>query len=148
VLAVGSFIYGLPGDSAGTVWAIHRLAIELELDHFAFIPLTPLPGTAGWRPELWDPTGERFREFNFLPSGNPHGRYAALERALFVSLLLNWHPARLRSWLRLFSSDVRVRRVNRRLQARSFRFHLGRLLHRALGQHHESGLIFPRWYES
>jgi radical SAM superfamily enzyme YgiQ (UPF0313 family) len=148
VLAVGSFIYGLPGDSAGTVWAIHRLASELELDQFLFIPLTPLPGTAGWRPELWDATGERFRQFNFLPSGNPHGRYAALERALYVSLLLNWPPARLRSWLRLFSGDVRVRRVNRRLHARSFRFHVGWLLQRVLGPDHDSGLIFPQWYES
>jgi radical SAM superfamily enzyme YgiQ (UPF0313 family) len=148
VLAIGSFIYGLPGDSAKTVWAIHRLASALELDQFFFIPLTPLPGTAGWRPELWDATGERFREFDFLPSGNPHGRYAALERALYLSLLLNWHPARLRSWLRLFSGDVRVRRVNRRLHARSFRFHLGCLLQRVLGPGDESGLVFPQWYES
>jgi radical SAM superfamily enzyme YgiQ (UPF0313 family) len=148
VLAVGSFIYGLPGDTAKTVWAIHRMAIELELDHFAFIPLTPLPGTTGWRPELWDPAGGRFRQFDFLPYGNPHGRYAALERALFLSLLLNWNRARLRSWLRLFSSDVRVRRVNRRLQARSFLFYLRRLLQRALGQGRDSGLVFPRWYES
>jgi hypothetical protein len=130
------------------VWAIHRLASEMELDQFFFIPLTPLPGTAGWRPELWDATGGRFREFNFLPSGNPHGRYAALERALFVSLLLNWPPARLRSWLRLFSGDVRVRRVNRRLQARSFRFHAGWLLQRAIGGNHGSGLVFPQWYEN
>jgi len=148
VLTVGSFIYGLPGDSARTVWAIHRLAVELELDHFAMIPLTPLPGTAGWRPELWDPTGERFREFDFLPSGNPHGRYAALERSICLSLLLNWHPARLRSWLRLFSGDDRVRRVNRRLQARGIRFHAGWLLQRALGGNHASGMVFPQWYES
>jgi radical SAM superfamily enzyme YgiQ (UPF0313 family) len=148
VLTVGSFIYGLPGDTAETVWAIHQLAGELELDHFVFIPLTPLPGTAGWRPELWDGTGGRFREYSFLPSGNPHGRHAALERALFASLLLNWHPARLRSWLRLFSGDDRVRHVNRRLQARSLRFHLGWLLQRAFGGSHDSGLIFPQWYES
>ena len=73
VLAIGSFIYGLPGDTPATIRAIHRLASELELDQFFFIPLTPLPGTAGWRAELWDPTGERFREFNFLPTGRRTG---------------------------------------------------------------------------
>jgi hypothetical protein len=97
--------------------------------------------TQAWVQDL-PASGERFREFNYLPYGNPHGRYAALERALLVSLLLNWNLARVRSWLRLFSRDVRVRRVNRRLQARSFRFHLRRLLQRVLGQDHESGLVF------
>ena len=63
VLTIGSFIYGLPGDTAATVRAIHRLSFELGLDQFFFIPLTPLPGTIGWRRELWDPSGERFREF-------------------------------------------------------------------------------------
>ncbi|MGA2862857.1 MAG: radical SAM protein [Verrucomicrobiota bacterium] len=148
VLAIGSFIYGLPGDSPRAVRAIHRLAIELGLDQFFFIPLTPLPGTQGWRAELWDPTGERFREFNFLPTGRPHGRYAALERALLFSLLCNWPPARLRSWRqRLFCGDARKRRVHRRLQTRAARFHLGRLLNRALGGGDDLGLVFPRWYE-
>jgi radical SAM superfamily enzyme YgiQ (UPF0313 family) len=148
VLAIGSFIYGLPGDSPRAVRAIHRLAIELGLDQFFFIPLTPLPGTQGWRSELWDPTGERFREFNFLPTGRPHGRYAALERALLLSLLLNWPPARLGGWLRrLFCGDARKRRVHRRLHARAARFHLGRLLNRALGGGDDLGLVFPRWYE-
>src|ERR1039457_7328479 len=64
MLAIGSFIYGLPGDSAQTIRAIHRFVSELDLDQFFFIPLTPLPGTAGWGDGLWDPTGERFREFN------------------------------------------------------------------------------------
>jgi hypothetical protein len=148
VLAVGSFIYGLPGDSPRAVRAIHQLAIELGLDQFFFIPLTPLPGTAEWRPELWDPSGKRFREFNFLPTGHPHGRLGALERALLFSLLFNWPPARLRGWLqRLFASDPRKRRVHRRLHARAARFHLGRLLRNALGGSDQLGLVFPRWYE-
>src|SRR5512140_3508987 len=62
VLVVGSFIYGLPGDSAATVRAIHRLTIDLGLDVFFFIPLTPLPGTTAWDASLWDGSGERFRE--------------------------------------------------------------------------------------
>jgi anaerobic magnesium-protoporphyrin IX monomethyl ester cyclase len=149
VLAVGSFIYGLPGDSPAAVRAIHRLAVDLDLDQFFFIPLTPLPGTAGWRSELWDPTGEAFREFNFLPTGRPHGRHAELERALLWSLLTNWPLARWRGYVRqLFCRDRRRRRVGRRLALRGARFHLDRLLKRALGGHDELGLIFPRWYES
>jgi anaerobic magnesium-protoporphyrin IX monomethyl ester cyclase len=149
VLAIGSFIYGLPGDTPDTVRSIHRLALELELDQFFFIPLTPLPGTAGWRPELWDSTGERFREFNFLPAGRPHGRHADLERALVWSLLTNWPAARIRSYSRqLFCPDPRRRRVCRRLTLRGIRFHLGRILGGAFDGTSGLGMVFPRWYET
>jgi anaerobic magnesium-protoporphyrin IX monomethyl ester cyclase len=149
VLAIGSFIYGLPGDSPATVRQIHRLAIELGLDQFFLIPLTPLPGTAGWRPELWDPTGESFREFNFLPTGRPHGHYAVLERALLFSLLFNWPPARLQGWVRrLFGCDPRKRRVHRRLHVRAARFHLSRLVKRLWDGDEDWGMVFPEWYES
>jgi anaerobic magnesium-protoporphyrin IX monomethyl ester cyclase len=149
VLAIGSFIYGLPGDSPRTIRAIHRLVSELELDQFFFIPLTPLPGTAEWRPELWDPTGESFREFNFLPSGRPHGRHAELERALLWSLLTNWPWARVRNYLQaLLPGDARRRRVQWRLAARGARVHLRRLLHNALSVGNDCGMVFPRWYES
>jgi radical SAM superfamily enzyme YgiQ (UPF0313 family) len=144
VLAIGSFIYGLPGDTPETVRRIHRLAVELELDQFFFIPLTPLPGTAGWRPELWDPTGERFREFNFLPTGRPHGRHAALERALLWSLLTHWPAARLRRYFReLFGGGQRRGRVRRRLAVRGAQVLLRRVL-----RHEDAGLVFPRWYQS
>ena len=149
VLAIGSFIYGLPGDSPRTIRAIHRLVSELDLDQFFFIPLTPLPGTAEWRPEFWDATGERFREFNFLPTGRPHGRHAELERALLWSLLTNWPWARVRGYLRnLLPGDERRRRVQWRLAARGARVHLRRLFHNALGGGEEFGMVFPRWYES
>ena len=149
VLAIGSFIYGLPGDSAQTIRAIHRFVSELELDQFFFIPLTPLPGTAGWRAELWDPTGERFREFNFLPTGHPHGRHAELERALLWSLLTNWPWARVRGYLRQgLGGDPRRRRVQWRLAVRGARVHLSRILRNALGADDEFGMVFPRWYES
>jgi radical SAM superfamily enzyme YgiQ (UPF0313 family) len=149
VLAIGSFIYGLPGDSPQTIRAIHRLVSELDLDQFFFIPLTPLPGTSEWRTELWDPTGERFREFNFLPTGRPHGRHADLERALLWSLLTQWPPSRVRGYLRhWFGGDARRRRVQRRLAVRGARVHLTRLLRNALGCGDEFGLVFPRWYES
>ena len=149
VLAIGSFIYGLPGDSPRTIRAIHRLVSELELDQFFFIPLTPLPGTAGWSDELWDSTGERFREFNFLPTGRPHGRHAELERALLWSLLTNWPWTRVRSYFRrLLPGDERRRRVQWRLAVRGAHVHLRRLLHNALGGSDEFGMVFPRWYES
>jgi radical SAM superfamily enzyme YgiQ (UPF0313 family) len=149
VLAVGSFIYGLPGDTPASVRAIHRLAIELDLDQFFPIPLTPLPGTADWRPELWDATGERFREFNFLPSGRPHGRHAALERALLYSLLFTWPVQRIRAYARmLVPGSTRRRRANRRLVGRGARFQLTRAA-RALGGGREAwGMVFPSWYEN
>jgi hypothetical protein len=149
VCAIGSFIYGLPGDSPKTVRAIHRLTMELELDQFFFIPLTPLPGTSGWRPELWDDTGERFREFNFLPAGPPHGRYAALERALFLSVLFNWPAARFRAWFhRSGCASNRARRIQFRLHGRIIRFALSQALKRALGGDNALGMVYPNWYES
>ena len=149
VLAIGSFIYGLPGDSPQTIRAIHRLVNELELDQFFFIPLTPLPGTREWRTELWDPTGERFREFSFLPTGRPHGRHEELERALVWSLLTNWSRARVRNYFRqFFGSDPRRRRVQWRLALRGAKVHLNHLLSKVIGQNESFGMIFPRWYES
>jgi anaerobic magnesium-protoporphyrin IX monomethyl ester cyclase len=149
VLAIGSFIYGLPGDTPEAVRAIHQLAVDLDLDQFFFIPLTPLPGTAAWRPELWDPTGERFREYNFLPSGRPHGRHAELERALLWSLLTHWPPARWRGYYhQLFTQRGRRRRVCRRLTLRGAAFHLGRIIKRITGGPDNLGLVFPRWYET
>jgi hypothetical protein len=149
VLAIGSFIYGLPGDTPATIRAMHRLAHELQLDQFFFIPLTPLPGTADWRPELWDATGRRFRQFSFLPGSRLHPHQPALERALLLSILFNWHPARLRGWLSLFGSgDARKRRVNWRLLARYARFNFGPLLRGVVSGQEQAGLIFPSWYET
>ena len=149
VLAVGSFIYGLPGDTPASIRAIHRLAIELDLDQFFPIPLTPLPGTAGWRPELWDATGESFREFNFLPSGRPHGRHAALERALLFSVLCNWPAQRIRTYaMMLASSRGRRRRVGFRLMGRGLRFQLSRAVRGMFGGREDWGMVFPEWYES
>ena len=148
VLAIGSFIYGLPGDTPAQVRAIHRLAVDLELDQFFFIPLTPLPGTAGWRPELWDATGERFREYNFLPTGRPHGRHAELERALLWSLLTYWPAVRLKGYFsQMFCADARRRRVSWRLTTRGARFHLRRLAGRLIGGSEGLGMVFPKWYE-
>jgi radical SAM superfamily enzyme YgiQ (UPF0313 family) len=149
VLRVGSFIYGLPGDSTATVRSIHRFTFELGLDVFFIIPLTPLPGTALWDPALWDDTGERFREFNFLPTGRPHGHLAALERAFLLSVLTTWPPARIRSWMEsLFLAPPRRRRIHHRLEFRAAVFHLATAFNLLLGGDKGCGLVFPRWYES
>jgi radical SAM superfamily enzyme YgiQ (UPF0313 family) len=148
VTVIGSFIYGLPGDTPAQVRAIHRLAMELQLDQFFFIPLTPLPGTSGWRPELWDPTGERFRAYNFLPHGDPHGPLAELEKAMILSVFLNWSPARLRAKVgNLFGGTPRRRRIHRRLQWRGARLHLEAIWRNLVGGRPLFGLIYPKWYD-
>jgi radical SAM superfamily enzyme YgiQ (UPF0313 family) len=148
VLTVGSFIYGLPGDTPAQMRAIHDFALELELDQFFCIPLTPLPGTAGWRRELWDPTGERFRRFSFLPSQDPAGPYAPLERALRRSALFHWPRRRLRlTARRLVGTDARRRRVGWRLFIRGARFQASAMVARALGRPRHGGLSFPAWYD-
>jgi anaerobic magnesium-protoporphyrin IX monomethyl ester cyclase len=147
VLTVGSFIYGLPGDTPDHMRAIHRFALELELDQFFCIPLTPLPGTAGWRQEFWDPTGERFREFSFLPGHDPASPNAPLERALRRSAMFYWPRQRLRlTARRLTNTNPRRRRVGWHLFARGARFQAAAALNRALGRPPTSGLSFPAWY--
>jgi anaerobic magnesium-protoporphyrin IX monomethyl ester cyclase len=149
VLAVGSFIYGLPGDTPATIRAIHRLAIKLRLDQFFFIPLTPLPGTAAWRPQSWDPSGRFFRRMNFLPGCHLDASHSSLERALGWSLLFHWSPQRLAGYCQqLFARDARKRRVGWRLILRGGAFHLRRLGSWILGNGEDCGLVLPRWYES
>ena len=150
VVAIGSFIYGLPGDTPATMRAIHRFSIELGLDQPLFIPLTPLPGTPPWRPEMWDPTGRRFRQFSFLASYRSHDGLSVLERALLRSFLFNWEPARLRSYLgSLFAESARKRRISWRLALRGG-WYLSHQLLRSLttAEDGDGGLaIFPAWYE-
>jgi len=149
VFTVGSFIYGLPGDTPATIRAIYRLALELELDKAFFIPLTPLPGTPFWKPELWDPTGARFRQFNFLPGGSASNGRARLDWTLLACFALCWPPVRLRSYLNgLFSPDARKRRLTGRLFARSTRFVAARIAQAVTGRSSADGMLVPRWYES
>jgi len=148
VCAIGSFIYGLPGDTPATIRAIHRFAVELGLDQFFFIPLTPLPGTTRWRPELWDPTGQRFRRFGFLPAGPGGGTQARLERALMWSILFDWYPARVRVFCRrLFGAHSRKRRINWHLIGRAVHFHLASIMRRWRVGPDTGGLILPAWYD-
>lgn len=148
VFTLGTFIYGLPGDTPATVRGIYRLSHELEMDHAFFIPLTPLPGTPFWQEELWDSTGERFRDFSFLPSATRPGARHALEWSLLLATTLVWTPARVRAWRRaLRRGDNRRRRVALRLAARQAWFAAHGLL-RGLLTGRRSGMVFPSWYES
>jgi len=148
VLTIGSFIYGLPEDTPADIRAMHRLAFELQLDQFFFIPHTPLPGTPGWHSALWDATGRAFRDFNFLPTGRRHSELAALERALLWSVLFHWPAARWRVYgRRLFQGDARKRRVSWRLVARGAKLHAKCLWRRLWGEDDQSLMIFPSWYE-
>ncbi len=149
VLTVGSFIYGLPGDTPATMRAIHRQAMELRLDQTFYIPLTPLPGTALWSPDLWDPSGRAFRRFSFLPSYRPHDGLTVLERALLTSFLLDWPASRVRTYLgSFFAANARRRRISRRLCWRGGWHLLHRLLGLRLAATDQGGLVFPAWYES
>lgn len=151
VFVTGSFIYGLPGDTPATMRDLFRLSVELGLDLAFFIPFTPLPGTTGWRPELWDPTGERFRDFDFLPPSPSNGATRALDRELTRLALLHWPPTRLRNYARqLASPRARQRRVHWRLLGRAARFHLTNLVHEYVGggRRGGGGMSFPAWYES
>ena len=149
VLTVGSFIYGLPGDTPATVRAIHSLAMQLKLDQTFYIPLTPLPGTAAWRPALWDPSGRAFRRFSFLSSYRPHDGLTVLERALLFSLLFHWPPARLRAYAdSLLARDARRRRISWRLGWRGAWHYLSRYLRSLVTSDEDGGLVFPAWYES
>jgi radical SAM superfamily enzyme YgiQ (UPF0313 family) len=149
LFVLGSFIYGLPGDTPATMRAMHRQADLMGLDSALFIPHTPLPGTGAWRPGFWDATGRAFREFGFLPSYRAHQPLGRLERALALSLLFNWNGPRLRSYLAgLWQGNSRRRRANRRLKSRGAVFHLRQFLGALFSERDASGLIFPAWYES
>lgn len=148
VFTIGTFIYGLPGDTPATARRLYRLSLELEMDKAFFIPLTPLPGTPFWRPELWDPSGDRFREFGFLPSVARAGGRRALDWTLFASFALDWNLKRISSYFRAFCSpDARKRRMTRRILSRSTIFSAAGILRGILRGRRGNGMVFPSWYE-
>jgi radical SAM superfamily enzyme YgiQ (UPF0313 family) len=147
VFTVGTFLYGLPEDTPRSIRGLFLAATELPLDLVFFIPLTPLPGTAYWRPELWDASGESFRSFGFLPYVNGDPARARLTTALHRSAVLAWTPGRLKQTLGcLFAHDPRRRDICRRQLARLAPFVAQGLLGRALGGRGTGGMRFPGWY--
>jgi anaerobic magnesium-protoporphyrin IX monomethyl ester cyclase len=148
VFTVGTFIYGLPGDTPAAIRRLYRLSLEFGMDKAFFIPLTPLPGTPFWNPALWDSSGRRFRQFGFLPSLT-RGKRSALDRTLFASFALDWNLNRIRGYVRgLCNHDARKRRMTWHVFTRSTRFAATNILNGVLGDRGGNGMIFPRWYES
>lgn len=149
VFTVGSFIYGLPGDTAATMRAMWHLALQLDLDMAFYIPLTPLPGTPYWRPELWDPTGAAFRGFDFLPQVNGDPVMAGLTLALYRCFALSWPPARFRWLLRgLCSRSARRRSIIKRHTLRGLRLSAGGIAHALFKNGNGHAMRYPSWYDS
>ncbi|MEK7686376.1 MAG: radical SAM protein [Verrucomicrobiota bacterium] len=147
VFTLGSFIYGLPGDTPKEMRAIYQRSLELDLDKAVFIPLTPLPGTPFWQPELWDPTGQRFRSFDFLPGSSLNGQWSSLEWALITSFVFDWRPLRLRRYFQaFFNQDARKRRIAWRLFTRSLGLDVRRTFEIVCRRGRAGGMQFPAWY--
>ena len=146
---MGSFIYGLAGDTPKTIRTLYRASFELGLDMAFFIPLTPLPGTPAWRRALWDPTGTAFRAFDFLPHVNGNPAMNRLTRALYRCFAVSWPAERFR-WLArgFFDRNPRRRSIIRRHAARGFAFAARGLLETlpSMGGARDA-MRLPPWYD-
>jgi anaerobic magnesium-protoporphyrin IX monomethyl ester cyclase len=149
VFRVGSFIYGLPGDSPATVRAIHRLAHELDLDMTFYIPLTPLPGTVYWSAAYWDPSGQALRALDFLPRIDGDPAIASLTWSLYLCLALRWPWRRVR-WLLsgLFSPHARRRSIIRRHALRGLRLFAVGMAQALFRGATTSPMRVPEWYDT
>ena len=147
IVTIGTFIYGLPEDTRDTVHALFRSAQQLPLDELFFIPLTPLPGTAYWKPHMWDGDGRVFRDFDFLPHPGSDERLAAFSSEIARSYLLCWPKQRVRRMLTgLLARDPRRRTITRHIVGRTIPVMLPGLFHRR--QEPAGGMFYPAWYES
>jgi anaerobic magnesium-protoporphyrin IX monomethyl ester cyclase len=148
VFALGSFIYGLPTDTAHSVWRLARRAYRLPLDMTFFIPLTPLPGTPYWKPELWDPTGQRFREFDFLPHVDGDAHKTRLTMTLLWASVFLWPRARVRhTFGNLVCRQARRRSITRRHLSRTIPFVASGIVRGLLNRGGSYGMRLPEWYD-
>lgn len=148
VFTVGSFIYNLPGDTPAVVRRLFREAYRAPLDMTFFIPMTPLPGTQYWKPELWDGSGESMREFDFLLHFQGEGLKAKLSRTLMLCYWFSWPWQRLKRVLIGFvATDARRRSISRRNIGR-FNMYLVHAIRNALAGRREFALNLPSWYNS
>lgn len=149
VFTVGTFIYGLEGDTQQSVRSLFHRAHQLPLDEVFFIPLTPLPGTPYWRPEMWDPTGQKFRSFDFLPRPNGNAGLARLTSAVAWSYLAAWPWPRARRMLKgLFASNPRRRRITHNIVHRTVPLMLASVSGKSHRAGSTRGMYYPDWYES
>jgi anaerobic magnesium-protoporphyrin IX monomethyl ester cyclase len=149
VFRIGSFIYGLPGDTPALVRTMYRLAQGINLDISFYIPLTPLPGTPYWQPRDWDSTGGLFRRFDFLPrlDGNPP--LAELTRTLYLCSIFAWPPSKVQ-WLLggLFARSARRRSILRRHAFRILRFFVEDVVRSLFPMRGAGKMCIPPWYNS
>jgi radical SAM superfamily enzyme YgiQ (UPF0313 family) len=147
VITFGSFIYGLPGDTTQMVKAMFCAAEKLHPDQKFFIPFTPLPGTPAWRSQMWDPTGEAFRNFDFIPRYRDDGAMAELSREIARCYLFDWSGARFRNVLSgLLDRNTRRREVCWHILRRSMPLMFAAAF--KLKTDASGGMIYPAWYES
>jgi hypothetical protein len=145
---VGSFIYGLPGDSWRTVKAMRDATIDLNLDMAFYIPLTGLPGTAFWSDTAWDGSARKLENMNFLTFGPEANGTRRLTWLLAASFLFDLRPRRLSYVGRcLLHSDARKRRINRRLLWRGAQFALKRIA-APVSPGGDDAMYRPKWYDS
>lgn len=148
VFTVGTFIYGLEGDTPQSVRSLFRRAHQLPLDEVFFIPLTPLPGTPYWRSNMWDPSGQKFRTFDFLPRPKGDEVQAKLTSAVAWSYLASWPWPRARRMLKgIFARNARRRRITRHIVQRNVPLMVSSVL-RARRQPEAASMYHPQWYES
>ncbi|MDT8070979.1 MAG: radical SAM protein, partial [Terriglobia bacterium] len=120
VVTFGSLIYGLPWDTPQTVRALFDSAQQLPLDEIFFIPFTPLPGTKFWEPQMWDPTGEKFRSIDFILRPGSGEAMAELSSEIAWSYLFRWTPNRLsKMGVGLMARDPRRRGIIRHILQRT-----------------------------
>jgi len=148
VFTVGSFIYNLPGDTPAVVRKLFREAFRAPIDMAFFIPLTPLPGTPYWRPDLWDKSGEAMREFDFLLHFQGKGLKANLSRTLMLCYWFSWSWERFKRVLTSFvTRDARRRSISWRNIAR-FNWYIARAIGNAVAGRSEFAMNLPSWYDS
>jgi anaerobic magnesium-protoporphyrin IX monomethyl ester cyclase len=149
VVTVGSFIYGLEGDTPQSVRELFRAAEQLPIDEIVFIPLTPLPGTPYWNPAMWDASGKRFRSFDFLPGLKGDRSLDALTSAISWSYFACWPWRRLRRMLLgLFALNSRRRRIARHILLRTLPLTWASMFVPSQERETATGMLYPEWYES
>jgi hypothetical protein len=147
VVTIGSFIYGLPWDTAESVRSLFQSAEQLPLDEIFFIPFTPLPGTPNWKPQMWDSTGEKFRTFDFLPRLGSDEPMAQLSSEIAWSYLFCWPRQRAHRMLAgLLARNARRRGITRHIFQRAIPVMFPGAFHRR--RESPGGMFYPAWYEN
>jgi len=94
---------------------------------------------------MWDQTGERFRNFDFLPRPGPDEAMAELSSEIAWSYLFCWPRQRVRRMLSgLLARNARRRAITRHIFQRSVQVMLPGALRRRVPT---GGMFYPAWYD-